>query len=343
MKSLSVIIPTRNRAALLEGTLNSLVDQILDQSEFEVIVVDNGSTDNTKSVCERFSSKLPLVYVFEAQAGLHEGRHAGLRHAKAAVLVYADDDIVAFPTWLDTIKSTFEKDSSIALMGGKNLPKYELPPPFWITQMWNAGCYDGKVVYDLSILDFGNQEKEIFPGHVFGCNFSVRKQVVIDAGGFHPDGMPFDLIRFRGDGETHVSNYIEKTGLKALYHPLASVYHVVTKERITEEYFCKRRYAQGVSDAFTQLKASDFNKKLAIKPPRPNRLKHWCKVILGVEQTRQLRELKTQINDLRASVDKTDLEKRLDASYRNGFNYLQMEYSTDLEVKEWIHRKNYMR
>jgi len=94
-----------------------------------------------------------------------------------------------------------------------------------------------RILIYLSILDLGDTIKTINPYHVFGCNFSIRKKILLEAGGFHPDAMPQELIRFRGDGESHVSRYILVHGYKTLYHPKASVYHLVTHNRMTEDYF----------------------------------------------------------------------------------------------------------
>jgi glycosyltransferase involved in cell wall biosynthesis len=329
---LSVIIPTRNRSDLLHKTLFSIVNQTLDNSHFEVIVVDNGSTDNTEEVTNKFSTLLNLVYIYEPKPGLHEGRHAGLRTSKSEILVYADDDIEAFPEWLETILKVFNKDEKIVLLGGKNLPKFESSPPFWILEKWYNRTNLGQVLGDLSILDFGNEEKEISPYYVFGCNFSVRKQIVIDAGGFHPDGMPFELIKYRGDGETYISQFVENRDLKAYYHPLASIYHWVPNSRMTEEYFCKRNYIQGISDAYSELR-NESNKK-SNKSKIINKLKLFLKVLSGYEQIKYLLEIKTETN-------KTDFEKKLIKSHQNGFIYLSKCYQHEKEIKDWVHKENY--
>lgn len=329
IKKLSVIIPTKNRCELLKKTLDSLTLQSISKSYFEVIVVDNGSVDNTKQVTESFLSSLDLKYVYEQSPGLHVGRHAGVRESNSDILVFIDDDIEAFPLWLETIFNVFEKDDEIALVGGKNLPKYEDTPPFWILEMWNNTIEYGHVLGDLSILDFGDFEKFISPYYIFGCNFSIRKKVLLAAGGFHPDGMPFELIKYRGDGETYVSQYVLNNGLKSLYHPQASVYHWVSKERMTEEYFCKRRYLTGISHAFTNLR----EKKIYISRKHNfiNKIKLFLKIILGFEHLKIL-------NEISAKLNLTDFEKKLNKSYNNGYNYLNKCYARDNKIKDWIHK-----
>jgi glycosyltransferase involved in cell wall biosynthesis len=329
---LSIIIPTRNRCDLLKKTLDSLTLQSISKSYFEVIVVDNGSVDNTKQVTESFLSSLDLKYVYEQSPGLHIGRHAGLRESNSDILVFIDDDIEAFPVWLETIFNVFEKDEEIAMVGGKNLPKYEVIPPFWILEMWNNTIEHGHVLGDLSILDFGDVEKTISPYYIFGCNFSIRKKVLLDSGGFHPDGMPFELIKFRGDGETYVSQYVLDNGFKSVYHPNASVYHWVSKDRMTQEYFCKRRYMQGVSEAFTHLK--NIQTETEIQESLLNKFKFFLKVFLGIEHLRILNQISINLN-------KSDFDKKLNQSYINGYNYLTKCYKQDIEIRNWIHRNKY--
>ena len=251
---LSIIIPTRNRAHLLNVALKSLMIQTYPSSEFEIIIVDNGSKDNTQKIFEGYNKKFKnMRYFYDETPGLHIGRHRGLKEAQTELLVYADDDIEAFPTWLEGIWESFQ-DKNVVLVGGKNLPKWENEPPYWIYEMWmNINQYGHSLGF-LSILDFGNRIIEIDPRYVWGCNFSIRKNVLLEAKGFHPDGFPQEMIKYRGDGESSVSNHIRKQNYKTLYNPKASVYHFVPKDRMTLDYFCKRAFNQGISDSFANTR-----------------------------------------------------------------------------------------
>ncbi|MCU0595353.1 MAG: glycosyltransferase [Desulfobacterota bacterium] len=252
---LSLVIPTRNRVRYLSGALESLTLQTYPRDMFEVIIVDNGSTDNTREIPASFADKIPhLRYVCEETPGLHAGRHRGMATAKADILVFGDDDIQASPTWLEGIAEAF-CDEQVVLVGGKDLPRFQQEPPLWIKRMWEKGRDGARMLPYLSIMDLGDEVKAISPYYVFGCNFSIRKAVLIEAGGFHPDAMPPELLRYRGDGETHVARYLEGRGLKALYHPKASVHHLVPTERMTESYFVKRAFLQGISDSYADLRS----------------------------------------------------------------------------------------
>ena len=313
---LSVIIPTRNRANMLKRALVSIAKQNLSQQCFETIVVDNGSTDDTRVVVDSFVEKMPnLRYFYEPAPGLHVGRHKGLKEAKADILVYADDDIEAFPTWLEGIAKAFE-DKDVMLVSGKNLPKFETEPPDWIIRMWSQAHNENRVLGALSILDFGDSIKEITPYYVFGCNFSIRKSILLEAKGFHPDAMPQELIRFRGDGESHVSRYILEQGYKALYHPKASVYHVIPKSRMTEDYFCGRAYNEGISNSYTQIR-------------------NFRKIAKGIMKLRRIKQ------GLICCFS-SKLEAKIQKSYWDGYLYHQREVKSDPSLYEWIIKENYI-
>lgn len=331
--NLSVIIPTRNRARELENTLNSIVGQTISQDGFEVLVVDNGSTDNTVDTVRQFGNKIKnLRYFFEPTPGLHVGRHCGLKNAQADILVYADDDIRAFPTWLATIRKTFETHPEAVLVGGKNLPIYDGDPPSWVEKLWSQ-TDDGKCIGHYSVLDFGDVEKEISPYYVWGCNFSIRREVLIKLGGFHPDGMPKELLEYRGDGESAVSEGVKNHSWKTIYHPDASVYHLVSRERMTMEYLYRRSYAQGISQSYTDIRRC----KGSLKEIRPNDFSQ------TFDFSTIKRHLKKVIQYLQGGYDKEmEIVKRtLQQGFNDGYKFHQQKVCEDPELLSWVLRENY--
>lgn len=313
---LSVIIPTRNRAKYLVGALKSLTRQTHPQELFEVIVVDNGSTDNTRDVCEAFKGCINnLRYFYERTPGLHVGRHLGMREAKSEILVYADDDIEAFPTWLEAIAESFE-DPEVVLVGGKNLPKWETEPPGWILKMWDKDKNGNRVLAYLSILDLGDEKKEINPYRVFGCNFSIRRHVLLEAGGFHPDGMPKELVKYRGDGESHVSRYIWRHSYKVLYHPQCIVYHIISAKRLKVGYFYERSYNQGISDSFRDARLYG----------------NWRFDRFFLEMLRQGRRYLIRLSGFKLMAL---------ISYTKGYLQHRSRMLTDRFLLEWVHKRYY--
>jgi radical SAM superfamily enzyme YgiQ (UPF0313 family)/glycosyltransferase involved in cell wall biosynthesis/predicted O-methyltransferase YrrM len=303
---LSVIIPTLNRSRYLQKLLGSLSVQTFPGHLFEVIVVDNGSTDDTAEVCRSFRNRLPkLRHILDPRPGLHVGRHAGYFASQGEILVFADDDIEACPSWLEGIVESF-RDPSVALASGKILPKFEITPPRWFGDLchktesgWSLGWF--------SLMDFGNVARELPHDLVWGCNFAIRKRTLSEVGGFHPDAFPKDLIKYRGDGEIAVALAVRDKGLKAYYNPFATVFHWVSKERLTPEYVYHRAFIQGISDSYSRIRTS---RTLSSERPTPTS--------------------RRTIHDV------------VERGLADGFNYHQRLVQADARLMEWVLRDSYL-
>ena len=326
----SIIIPTRDRADVLDACVASLTRQGAGRDRFEVIVVDNGTDDRTRAVADRYAGKLQLAYVRALEPGLHVGRHAGMRKARADLLVFGDDDIVAEPGWVESVLDAFAAPD-VALVGGNNRPLFEATPPSWLVRMWERPVYRGRALPGLSILDFGEEPFDIDPHFVWGCNFAIRRGVLLEAGGFHPDAMPRDRIRWRGDGETHVSAFIARTRRRAVFHPGASVAHRVPAARMTAGYFAERSFAQGVSDSYTDLRRSGGGR---------------------VSWTHRIaREFRPVLQDLRrlagtggdaVAREVREIEAAMREGYRRGYDFHQSEVKNDPALRAWVGQEHYL-
>ena len=329
---LSVIIPTRNRAKFLSGALESLTRQTYSLDMFEVIVVDNGSTDNTREICVSFKNRMPqLRYFYEEKPGLHVGRHLGMEMAKSEILVFTDDDIIAVQGWLQAIVNAFN-DHNVQLVGGPSLPLYEQAPPEWMEVFWTR-TPDGKSSCgSLSLLDFGDKECEIDPTLIWGLNYSIRGKTLIDLGGFHPDGFPWELRRFRGDGETALSVEAKRRGLKAIYQPGACVHHIIPANRMTVEYFERRAFLQGISSSFSELRQPQTHKILDNKKDE-------------IDWLLPIKTLKRRLNKIFAPTTHDiyrDIKIKIGQSHEAGMSFHQREVQCDPELLRWVLRKNYL-
>lgn len=323
---LTVVFPTRNRAQPLFNALRSLREQTLPAEQFEVLIVDNGSTDDTRSIVQSFENAMNVRYFYDPVPGLHVGRHRGLLESRSDRLVFADDDIEATPSWLQTIDECFA-DPTVALVGGNNLPKFESEPPQWLQKLWRQSSFGGHAITSLSVLELPSGRRKISPYMVWGCNFAIRKQVLLDAGGFHPDGMPEEQIRFRGDGETHVSSHVAQHGLTCLFDSRASVYHSVPRARMSFEYFRKRAFNQGISDSYRSLRnaAAQMDQGGSALASVKRMMARAYKKLAEVTLDSELRELQHQIR----------------AGYSSGYEYHQTAYRDDAGLRAWVHKANY--
>lgn len=328
----SVIIPTRDRAALLERCLDALTRQTLAANEFEVIVVDNGSRDATAQVAASFFGRLSLRVVAAPEPGLHVGRHAGLRTARSDVLMYTDDDAEAEPAWVEAVVQAFE-NPIVGLVGGNNYPRFEGDPPAWLQQWWNEPVYRGRALGYLSVLDFGSGRFPLAPEYIWGCNFCVRRQALETVGGFHPDGMPRELMRLRGDGESYVAKAIGSHGWTTLFDSRASVHHLVSATRMTRGYFEQRGFAQGVSDSYS-----------AVRRHRRTPLPLSERLHARLRPTVNALRLRRKMVGSRDPAANTLLEVRRSTlrAWAEGFAFHQSALRSDPDLLRWVLKDNYL-
>lgn len=328
-KKATVIMPTNRPIKDIEETIESICQQVIEPYIFEFIVIDNlPNRDIKHQLTEKITQlnkDIYFRYQHESTPGLLSGRHRGMQVAQAEILVFIDDDIIADKNWLSAIIETFD-DPNVHLVGGRNLPKYETNPPPWLDQFWSE-IEDGRLCGYLSVLDFGDQQKEIDPNYVWGLNFAIRKQTLIALGGFHPDGMPWHLRHFRGDGESGLTAKATQMGIKAVYQPRAKIYHKVSKERLTIDYFKQRAHLQGISDSYSFIRRHH-----GIQTSMPYFVKKYVKMhVIQFKNLFGYYELKIKKN----------YPKYVHNAYLAGYEYHQRQAIKNKKVLNWILKENY--
>jgi glycosyltransferase involved in cell wall biosynthesis len=213
MAAASIIVCTRNRAQLLRGCLESL---LADTSAIdrEVVVVDNGSTDETRDLVARY----PVRYVREERLGHSNARNAGIAAATGSLLFFTDDDVVVQPGWADALAAPFE-DPSVGAAAGRILPRWLEAPPSWL---------DGPHARLLTLIDFGGESRLLGAGELpIGANMAVRREL---ARPFDP-ALGHQRGRRHGHDEFHFMARIRETHAIG-YAADAVVFHCIEPERM---------------------------------------------------------------------------------------------------------------
>lgn len=333
----SVIIPTFNRVDNLNTCLNYLRQVDPPKFDWEIIVVDNGSTDNTSDVVKNFQIQNKRIkYLYEGRPGQHIAWNTGCEEAVGEILCYIDDDSFVQPTWLKAIEESFS-DPEVVLVGGPCVPLYEDKPPVWLEYFWSVDR-NGKVLHQLSLIDLGHKKKIIDPMLVFGCNFSIRKEYYIRVGGSAPDIMPPCKEMFQGEGESAVARMISNLGFKAMYSPEAKIQHLVSKSRMTLDYFLHNARYKGIGKSFTELRMKN---KIENYSSSQNHYTVWSKIGYSIKRLRiyigsQRRLLPIGQPKYVAKI-KRDVYNEMMRSYRKH----QIEAGRNPKLMEWILRKNY--
>jgi glycosyltransferase involved in cell wall biosynthesis len=180
LPAVTVVVPTRGRAAYLEVTLDSLCSQ-RPRATHEILVVDDGATDATPEVAERFGVR--LIRHGERRS-LNAARNTGIREARSDLIAFVDDDVVAPPGWLDAVVEGAERHPEAEALGGPIRARFEGHAP--------RGC--GREDPPITTLDLGPEDVEATM--VWGANFAVRRSAVERIGEFDES-----LDRAHGDEE----------------------------------------------------------------------------------------------------------------------------------------------
>lgn len=242
MVRISAVVCTFNRAAYLAKAVESLINQTYPREHYEIIVVDNGSTDNTRDVVEQFGQSARIKYIYEPIKGLSQARNTGWQAAGGEYIAYLDDDAIASPQWLEKMMVAFETvRPAPASVGGKVAPIWESERPAWLTE-------DMLTAY--AIIDWGNQArffKPSNPEHHVGCNVAYTREVLQKCGGFNVN-LGRKGKNLLSNDENLIKKYIDSHGLGIYYDPEIFVKHLVPKERLTRRFMLRRHLWQGVSD-----------------------------------------------------------------------------------------------
>jgi glycosyltransferase involved in cell wall biosynthesis len=178
---ISAVICTYNRAAYLRKALRSLIEQTLDSSQYEILVIDNASTDDTRNVVESERSVQPQVrYVHEPTVGVSRARNAGWRAARAEYVVYLDDDAIAEPPWLERMLGFLEsKAPRLGAVGGRIEPIWERPRPDWLSD---------DMARALTVVDW-SERPIVLESHqwIVAANIGFPRRILEEIGGFQVD------------------------------------------------------------------------------------------------------------------------------------------------------------
>jgi len=244
---ITVVLCTRDRAALFQKAMASLVAQDFPKSQYEIVVVDNASSDNTAEVASSFAQQANVRYLREERVGLCIARNTGWQAANAPYVALFDDDAIAQPGWLAAIARTFTQNSStIGVIGGRVDPIWMSPRPEWLTD---------DIAGALTIVDWGPERRvitDLRSQWLVGANMAAPKAVLAEVGGFHPwlDRCGNNLL---SSGDVHLQKAIVGRGYECVYVPDMAIQHLAATSRLSQAWFTKRFYWQGMSDAVMHI------------------------------------------------------------------------------------------
>jgi GT2 family glycosyltransferase len=219
----SVVVSTHNRAHLLRSCLDALVRQCADLSSYEIIAVDNNSTDDTSAVLAEFVGRtIPFRASREPRQGVSYGRNVGIAAARGRIVAFTDDDICVAPDWVGRIVRAFAADDGVDCIGGPVLPMWASMPPRWLDRRhWSP----------LSVMDYGGETFVITadqPKCLLTANMAFRREVFDRIGVFSPD--------YPRSQDHELQLRFWAAGGRARYDPGLVVHTMVPESRMRTRY-----------------------------------------------------------------------------------------------------------
>lgn len=245
----SVIVCSYNARGTLENTLDSILSQNIDRDfDYEVILVDNNSTDGTREMIEskysQFSGK--LRYVFEKRQGKSIAANTGVKESRGEIIVFTDADCTVGENWLNEMARTYKEYPADAVLGKITLMLPERK------KLFPADFLQKRLAH----VDYGNQIMEIPDKDLVGANMSYKREIFSEFSGFKQLFWPCD--------DTEFSRRISKNGKRKFYSPGAEAFHWIPDSRLVKEYFFKQSFEWGKVNILLELENISY----------PNAIRH---------------------------------------------------------------------
>lgn len=242
---LTVAICTYNRERYLPQLFESILNQTANPSDFEIVVVNNNSTDNTERWCSDFISNHPelnIKYVVETNQGLSFARNRAIEESTFPYITFLDDDAFIEKNYLQGLIDAFEAEKDVAALGGPIFLHYETIIPKWENKYLNSlmGYYvpkETEFIYSGKDIDYPR-----------GSNMSFRTSVFQEVGMFNTKLGRIGGNLLGGEEKDIFSRIYGTNKYKVVYKPSLIVYHSVPAERTTFEFIKKQAHQTGISE-----------------------------------------------------------------------------------------------
>ena len=264
---LTAIICTYNRAKYIGALLESIAANDLSKSEYEILLVDNNCTDNTRAICEAFTKAHQDVnfrYVTEPEQGLSAARNKGIKEAKGDVIVYIDDDALVDVHYLRDYAEWFAAHPETMACGGPIEPLYETEEPAWMAPYTKALL--------TAWMDYGDKVREYPKGRYPGGGNAAYRKEVFDKVGLFNTALGRKGGNLMGSEEKDIFDKMHASGMQVLYLPGPVLHHCIPQAKLEKDYFDRLTLQIGISERQRTLAISKgkFFKRLLSEAVK------WC-------------------------------------------------------------------
>ncbi|MEN2413833.1 glycosyltransferase family 2 protein [Flavobacterium mesophilum] len=239
----SIIVCSYNRYEFLKATIDSILEVIENRNDFEILIIDNNSKDQTVNIKQEYLGNNHVKYFLELKQGLSHARNRGLNEALGDILIYLDDDIELVSNYFKTCDAIFA-NKDIIISGGKVLP-HKINIPAWLPL---------KYYHLVSVFDLGDQPK--FVTCIMGGNFAIRRIDALKIG-LYDTALGRNGKKLGGGEEVDYQNRARLMGYKIYYDPKQNILHKIN-EKLNENYILNYSKELGRSERIIDSSISKF-------------------------------------------------------------------------------------
>ena len=235
---LTVLLATRNRERILKDVLGAYCALDVPAGGWKLVVVDNGSSDQTAEVVASFEKRLLIRFLSEPRLGKNFALNAGLAFLEGDLAVFTDDDAFPRADWLVQLRRAADAHRDCSMFGGVVVPRWEQPPPSWVEWVNQAAVY--------TVTDPSLKEGPLDPREIYGPNMAIRAEIFRSGARFDtkigPSGASYPM-----GSETEMVLRLGRQGHKAWHVQSAVVEHYIRREQVQQDWVWKRaiRFGRG--------------------------------------------------------------------------------------------------
>ena len=240
---ISIIICTYNREKYIGPLLESIAKNDYPKNDYEILLVDNNCTDNTRAVCDAFAKQhvdVAFRYVVEPEQGLSAARNKGIKESKGDIIIYVDDDALVDSNYISSYADHFANNPNTMAAGGPIEPLYETEEPKWMSPYTKA-LLTAWMNYGPKVCEY---PKGRYPG---GGNAAYRKEIFNKVGLFNTE-LGRKGTALLASEEKDIFDKMHTLGMTVLYLPTPVLHHIIPQTKLEQPYFDRLTHQIGISE-----------------------------------------------------------------------------------------------
>ncbi len=240
---ISIIICTYNREKYIGPLLESIAKNDYPKGDYEILLVDNNCTDNTRAVCQSFAETHKDVnfrYVVEPEQGLSAARNKGIKEAKGDIIIYVDDDALVDSNYISSYADHFANNPNTMAAGGPIEPLYETEEPKWMSPYTKALL--------TAWMNYGTKECEYPKGRYPGGGNAAYRKIVFDKVGLFNTELGRKGTALLASEEKDIFDKMHSLGMTVLYLPTPVLHHIIPQAKLEQPYFERLTRQIGISE-----------------------------------------------------------------------------------------------